>query len=152
MKGNFKHGGRHTRLYNIWRSMRQRCSNSHTKNYKNYGARGIRVCDEWNDFTVFSEWAKSSGYNDSMTIDRIDNDGDYSPMNCRWATYQEQARNKRNTALYEHNGESHTLMEWEEVFGIPWKTMWARIHVYGWNVEEALTSPKHINQYDRNVS
>lgn len=151
MGGKIKHGGKHTRLYNIWKSMRQRCSNRNASNYKNYGARGIRVCDEWNDFAVFSAWAMSSGYNDSLTIDRIDNNGDYSPTNCRWATYTEQARNKRNTVLYEYNGEARTLMEWEEIFGIPWGTMWARIHVYGWSIEEALRSPKRVNQFDRRV-
>lgn len=97
-----KHGyafrGKKERLYRIWANMKTRCYNQKNKNYKNYGGRGIKICNEWlHDFPSFYDWAMLHGYSDNLTIDRIDNDGNYEPSNCRWATPKEQRHNQRTT-------------------------------------------------------
>lgn len=96
-----KHGKAHTRLYSIWKDMLRRCNNPNRKNYCHYGGRGIKVCDDWaNDFDKFYSWAMDNGYTDDLTIDRIDNDGNYEPSNCRWITSAQQKSNTRSQKLF----------------------------------------------------
>lgn len=136
---HLKHGMGHSRIYFIWKSMKQRCHNKNSSNYERYGGRGIKVCDEWrNDFQNFYNWSIQNGYSDDLTIDRINNDGNYDPSNCRWATAKEQSNNKRNNKHYECNGETHTLGEWGSILGISSATIWARLK-RGWSVEKTLT-------------
>lgn len=95
---NKQHGDSHTRLYEIWKGMKKRCDNPKCKDYKDYGAKGVAVCKEWDEsFVLFKEWSMQNGYEETLTIDRIDPFGNYEPSNCRWATLLEQARNKRNS-------------------------------------------------------
>lgn len=89
------HGGKGTRLYNIWKNARQRCRNPKTPDFYLYGARGVQFSSEWDDFAAFRDWALANGYRDDLTLDRIDPDGNYEPNNCRWATWLEQRHNQR---------------------------------------------------------
>lgn len=94
-KGNYQHGKSQTRLYHTFYGIKSRCYNTNNIEYKNYGAKGIKICDEWlNDKTKFFQWAETNGYNDELQIDRINNDGDYSPENCRWVTQQQNSWNR----------------------------------------------------------
>lgn len=114
-----KHGLTKTRLYRIWADMKKRCSSTHYAHYDRYGGRGISVCDEWeNDFTAFYKWSIENGYGDSLSIDRINVDGNYEPSNCRWVTSKEQHRNTSKTIWLEHNGEIKPLVQWCEELGV----------------------------------
>lgn len=106
------HGESGTRLYHIWKAMRKRCSNPNPQDAYLYADRGITVCQEWEDFNAFAKWAKSNGYSEELTIDRVDPNGNYSPDNCRWATWQEQANNKRGTVYVTIGDQTKTLVEW----------------------------------------
>lgn len=137
---NKTHGHKNDRLYNIWGRMKQRCENPKYYKYKDYGGRGIAVCDEWRlDFHAFYEWALSHGYEDGLTLERVDNDKGYCPDNCRWATRKEQNNNRRSNRRITYNGETHTIAEWSKITGIKQGTIRNRIALYGWPVEKALT-------------
>ena len=137
---NMKHGDRHTRLYRIWRAMRERCNIKSCTAYKNYGARGIKVCNEWNDYLTFKKWALSNGYTDELTIDRIDVNGNYEPDNCRWATYKVQSNNTRHNHYITYKDETRTLSEWANLLGLKPYLIQNRLR-RGWAVEDALFLP-----------
>lgn len=129
-----------TRLYDIWVNMRQRCSNPKYTGFKWWGGKGVSVCEEWdNSFNAFSAWAMSSGYKDNLTIDRIDGNGNYTPNNCRWATYSQQARNTSRNRKITAFGKTMLLCEWEELTGFSQYMIALRIDRYGFTPERALT-------------
>lgn len=137
------HGGKNTRLYSIWRGMIERCCNEKSRSYTRYGGRGITICDEWrHDFSAFRDWASTTGYSDSLSIDRIDVNGNYEPDNCRWATSSEQGNNRRNNHHIEHDGVTHTVTEWAHIYGIEPRTLFNRLRI-GWSFEYAVTAPKN---------
>ena len=136
-KSAITHGKSKERVYSIWESMKARCQNPHNKYYMNYGGRGIKVCNEWQKFEGFYEWAKVSGYKDTLTIDRIDSDGNYEPSNCRWSTRKEQANNTRRNKYIEYDGQCKTISEWAETLGISYDTL--RWRLRNWNIDKALT-------------
>lgn len=143
-----KHGGRHTKLYTAWRGMRSRCYNPTDKNYNNWGGRGIKMCEEWhNDFASFEKWAKENGWQEGLTLDRIDVNGDYEPSNCRWTDWKTQARNRTTSVYYTINGETKSLVEWAEQYEIPYGTVYQRLHNYGWDIERALTQKRRTGNY-----
>jgi len=110
-------------LYRDYMSIKERCNNPNDKAYKNYGARGIKIVDEWNTFSTFKEWALSNGYQQGLWIDRINNDGNYGPDNCRWATPKEQQNNKRVCVYITVDGKKQTMMQWSEEKGIKYSTL-----------------------------
>jgi hypothetical protein len=138
---------RNTRLYNIWGHMKKRCDNSKSANYKYYGGRGIKVCAGWLDYQVFAKWAYQNGYNDNLSIDRIDVNGNYEPSNCQWVTMKEQQNNRRNNHLVTFNGETLTISEWSDRFKIDLKLVYGRL-AEGWDIQRALTEPK-VNLKER---
>jgi hypothetical protein len=145
IKRKTTHGGskrkQKERLYNIWNGMKNRCFNEKDKNYKNYGARGIKVCDEWqNDYVSFRKWAIENGYKSKLSIDRINNNGNYCPENCRWATKIVQNNNTRQNHYIEYNGERKTVSEWARFYGLTRECLKNRIQK-GWETERALKTP-----------
>lgn len=112
-----KHGGaiyKHRKLYKAWYTIKQRCENPNRQKYPIYGGRGIIVCDEWQDPNAFIEWALNNGYKEGLQIDRINNDGNYEPQNCRWVTSKENCRNRRSNVLLTIGGKKKTVVEWCE--------------------------------------
>lgn len=131
-------GGR-TSTYVIWMNMRQRCLNPNHPHYKDYGGRGIAVCPQWDRFSQFL--ADMGERPLGMTLERENNDGPYSPDNCRWANRTEQANNRRGNRLLAMNGEVKTLNQWARQYRLHHATIQDRLDKYGWSVEEALTTP-----------
>ena len=140
------HGGSKSKLYSVWKAMRKRCNNTHNSDYKYYGGKGIKVCDEWNnDFESFRNWSLCNGYNPELTIDRIDLNKDYCPENCRWVDFKTQCNNRSTNAHYTYNGKTHTLAEWSEISGIKYSTLYHRIK-QGKTINEALTNYNSNNK------
>lgn len=138
---NRTHNLSKTRICNIWRGMKDRCYNPNCKAYKNYGERGIKVCDEWiHDLQAFFDWSMNNGYSENLTIDRIDVNGDYSPENCRWVDMTIQANNTRSNHLIACDGKTMTIAEWSRETGIKQHTIIRRLNL-GWDIERALKTP-----------
>lgn len=144
-----KHGESKERLFNIWYLIKYRCEDESSPAYKNYGGRGIAVCKDWSDeetgYFEFKKWALENGYNPQLTIDRIDNDGDYEPSNCRWADNITQGNNKRTNVFIEYDGVRKSISQWADSLGISKKVLYRRIEL-GWDIERAFTQPVRKQQ------
>jgi len=136
--GMSRQGKRHP-VYRIWAAMLTRCENPNIKQYKDYGGRGIKVCEEWHNPQVFIGWALANGWREGLLIDRIDNDGNYEPDNCRWVTRKEQARNMRSNRFITFDGKTQSLAAWSDETGIPYGTLESRINKLHWPIERALS-------------
>ena len=154
--------GKTTRLANIYSNMKNRCYNTRDQKYKNWGGRGITVCNEWlnkeiikgdkhgitKGWIAFKEWAESNGYSDNLTLDRIDNNKGYSPENCRWADMKTQANNKRNNVYITYKGKTQTLSQWCEELELSRVTVYCRIKKFHWSPERALdVKPINYRKY-----
>lgn len=139
-KTQLKHNGSYTRLYRIWRSMKCRCYEHNSNSYKYYGALGVEICVEWvHDFSAFQKWALTHGYENNLSIDRINTNDNYYPENCRWVDAKTQANNRRNNIYIEYDGHIKTLAEWANSTKINYQTLRARLFKHHWPVERALT-------------
>ena len=139
-QGTYRHGFSRKkskeRLYKTWANMKSRCNNPNTKSYSDYGGRGIKICDEWNnDFISFKNWALSNGYTDKLTIDRIDNNKGYYPENCRWVGKDIQGINKRNCINITYKGKTQTISQWSRETGINQATIKYR-YSHGYSLEK----------------
>lgn len=138
IKRSTKHGKSHTRLYKIYCSMKQRCYNKNDKHYKWYGKKSIKICDEWlNNFQAFYDWSMSNGYNDNLTIDRIDVNGNYEPYNCRWTDQKTQQNNKTNNVYITYNNKTQNITKWAEELNINRNTIYTR-YLKGWSDKDCL--------------
>lgn len=135
--GNYKHGCKNTKLYVVWCDMKARCNRKTHKAYKYYGAKGVKLCAEWDDFSAFKEWADMNGYKEGLSIDRINNSGNYEPGNCRWVTAKQQANNQETTTRLKVIDTEKTLHEWADFIGIKPATIHYRLR-HGWDIEKAL--------------
>lgn len=142
-KGNVVHGYNKTRIQRIYNAMLRRCYSKKHIHYKNYGGRGITICDEWlgeNGLKNFGEWALKSGYNDNLSIDRIDNNGNYCPKNCKWATPLEQQNNTRYNRILEYNGEKLTLSQAARKYNLDIHTLYNRIKKWK-DIKKCIETP-----------
>ena len=148
-----KHGMAKSRIYKIWNGMKNRTNtNSLSKDtlYKNYSGRGIKVCDEWrNSFKNFAEWSLANGYTDNLTIERVNNDKDYEPYNCKWVDLGDQANNRRSNVKITYNNETHNLSEWCKRLNKDYALVYNRIHKNKWDFERAISEPVHIEKRNR---
>ena len=127
-----------TKLYSVWTNMRARCSCKTNASYSYYGGRGITVCDKWQDFDVFRKWAIGHSYSPKLTIDRINNNGNYEPENCRWVTRKIQALNSRQAKFIKCGGQARTVTDWSQLLGVHSSTMSWRLA--NWSIDRALST------------
>ena len=136
--GCLKHGKSTTKIYKVYSHMKARCYNKNNKDYKYYGGRGITICDEWlNDFMSFYDWAYENGYDDNLTIDRIDVNGNYEPNNCRWIDMKQQCNNRRSCVYLAYNGKTQSLMEWARELNVNYDMLRQRKN-RGWSIHDIL--------------
>lgn len=143
-KSATKHGLSHTRLYNIWLHMIDRCRNPKSKDYPLYGGRGITVCSDWKSLNNFYKWSMDNGYKDDLQIDRINNNKGYKPENCRWDTCKQQSNNRRTNRFETVNNKSDTLANLCRLYGINYQTVNTRLR-RGWSLEKSLKTPIKTN-------
>lgn len=129
-------------LYAVWKTMRQRCNNPKNHDYRWYGAKGISICSEWNNYIAFYDWSLLSGYQKGLTIDRIDFTKGYQSSNCRWIPIIQQQKTKSNCKILTYNNRTQTLPQWADEIGLQQSTLWSRIYKYNWTIEQALTIKK----------
>jgi len=134
------HGISSDKLYKVWSSMKSRCTNPTDQSYCNYGGRGISICEAWQSFEPFREWAFSHGYRRGLTIERINNDGNYSPENCKWIPKGRQSDNTRRCTFITMDGKTQNMKQWAKELGIPYSLVQSRIK-HGWDPVEALRKP-----------
>lgn len=147
MKTTLRHNMSNSRLYHVWASIKRRCNAPSDKNYKNYGSRGIKMYKEWADsFETFMAWALNNGYSDSLTIERIDVNGDYCPENCTWIPANEQQKNRRTCYSITYNGRTQNLVDWCNELNLPYKLIHNRIHKLGWTFVRSITEPVHAEK------
>lgn len=137
------------KLYEIWKGIKARCFNINSKDYRNYGGRGITICDEWLDYNVFSNWAIYNKYINGLTIERIDVNGNYCPENCCWIENKYQGQNTRKVKRFIYNEKSYTIRQLSENFNVNYYALKARLTQYGWDIEMAINElvSKGRNQY-----
>lgn len=141
----YKNGLSNTRLRHIYDNMKSRCYNKNNKSYKYYGGKNVTICDEWlKDFEFFYNWAINNGYQENLTIDRIDTNGNYEPNNCRWVNFREQISNRTNTIKLKYKNQIKPLSEWAKEYNIEISTLRTRIS-RGWCIERALNEKTHLN-------
>ena len=137
-----KHKKTGNRIYNIYRGMKTRCYTSSDYHYQWYGAKGIKICDEWlNDFMSFYNWALNNGYKEGLTIDRINNKGNYEPSNCKWSNNLEQANNKRNNHYVYYNGNKVTISQLSKLINIDRGVLYDRINNLQWCLDRVVNTP-----------
>lgn len=138
---HLKHKQSYSKLYKVWQAMKTRCYSKNFIYYCNYGGRGIKICDDWKkSFLKFYEWAITNGYKEELTIDRINNDDDYKPNNCRWVTRKQQNNNMRTNIFIEYNGKKQTISELADKYDLSRVALYYRLK-RGWNIKKALTTP-----------
>lgn len=131
-------------IYKRYIDIKTRCYNQKYKRFNDYGGRGIMMCDEWNrNFNNFYDWSINNGFSPELSIDRIDNNGNYCPSNCRWVDAKTQGNNRRTNIFISHNGETHTVAEWSDITGIPSNVIRKRYFVSGWDADRTLNESVH---------
>lgn len=146
---NTKHKESKTKLYQRWISILRRCESPNFPYYKDYGARGITVCEEWHDYLEFKKWVEETQPAGDYSIDRIDNNKGYSPDNCKWSNRKEQANNRRSNVSIEYQGETHNLTEWSQILGFDYKNVHNRMNKLGWSFEKAISTTIDIKKRNK---